>query len=185
MGGPLHMGDWPISQYINDDDNQVSHYWKKELPNGKGEISNEPCNVGSELVIGMNSWFLTHRDWHNKKSRCNFVCLYVYISFMYANTHAYCLALSLRGLGNKQRPNTVGMNTPRTQIMSSKYHSLLREPEFFGKRANVGAWTWNLQNEPGMPICQEARKSTNDGTRQMVTKAWRGSYKLNLGQYDN
>ena len=36
-----------------------------------------------------------------------------------------------------------------------------------------------------MLVSQQARKSlTNEGTCQMVTEAWRGSYKLNLGQYD-
>ena len=61
---------------------------------------------------------------------------------------------------------------PSTQIVDSKYHPSLKNPEFFGKRANLGARARKVQNEPGILVCQEARKcSTNDGTCQMVLEA--------------
>lgn len=67
---------------------------------------------------------------------------------MYANTHTYSLALSLRGLGNKQHPNIVAMNILRTQIMASKYHPSLRESQlvfffFFFEKELI----WELDDE--------------------------------------
>lgn len=69
---------------------------------------------------------------------------------MYANTHTYSLAISLRGLGDKQHPNIVAMNIPRTQIMASKYHPSLRESLFFFLEKEL---IWELDDEKHKMSC--------------------------------